>query len=261
MSDQPVAGLRLDFEGPIATITLDRPEKLNAITPEMLGGLESAIAAVEDDDDVRVVILTGAGERAFCAGADVDAWASVHPLDMWRRWARSGHRIIDRLEGLRQPTIAALNGIAFGGGLELALACDLRIAADTVTIGAPEVGIGTIPGWGMTTRLAAIAGPARAKRLILTGQPIDAQRAEAWGLIGEVVPASELGQATNALAARIASQAPIAVQVAKQLIDGLRPRVAASLEGLGSGLAAFTDDAGEGIASFRDRRPAQFRGS
>jgi enoyl-CoA hydratase len=162
MSEAIVAGLRLLVDGPIATITLDRPEKLNAVTPEMLEGLEAALASIEADDAVRVFVLTGAGDRAFCAGADINAWASLAPIDMWRRWVRSGHRVMDRLEGLRQPTIAALNGMAYGGGLELALACDLRIAADTVKVAAPEVGIGTIPGWGMTTRLAVVAGPARA---------------------------------------------------------------------------------------------------
>jgi enoyl-CoA hydratase len=261
MSGTNAAGLRLDIDGPIATITLDRPEKLNAMTPEMLEGLEGALASIEAEEAIRVVVLTGAGERAFCAGADIDAWSSLAPIDMWRTWVRSGHRVIDRLDGLRQPTIAALNGIAYGGGLELALACDVRIAADTVKVAAPEVGIGTIPGWGMTSRLALAAGPTRAKQMILSGRPVDALRAEAWGVLSEVVPAAELPDATRQMAERIAAQAPVAVQVAKQLIDGLRPRVPASLEALGSGLTAFTDDAREGLASFRERRPAQFEGS
>ena len=127
-------------------------------------------------------------------------------------------------------------------------------------VAAPEVGIGTIPGWGMTTRLAVVAGPARAKQMILTGEPVDARRAEAWGILSEVVPAAELQDAVRRTAERIAAQAPVAVQVAKQLIDGLRPRVSASLEALGSGLTAFTDDASEGQAGFRERRPAQVRG-
>jgi enoyl-CoA hydratase/carnithine racemase len=180
---------------------------------------------------------------------------------MWRSWVRLGHRVVDRLEGLRQPTIASLNGIAYGGGLELALACDLRIAAETVKVAAPETGIGTIPGWGMTTRLAVLAGPARAKQMILTGLPVEAHRAEAWGVLSEVVAAADLQDATQQMAHRIAGQAPVAVQVAKQLIDGLRPRVPASLEALGSGLTAFTDDASEGLASFRERRPPRFGGT
>lgn len=261
MSVPTVAGLRLEVDGPIATITLDRPEKLNAMTPEMLEGLESMLGTIEADESVRVVIVTGAGDRAFCAGADINAWSSLAPIDMWRQWVRLGHRVMDRLDGLRQPTIASLNGIAYGGGLELALACDLRIAADTVKVAAPETGIGTIPGWGMTTRLAVLAGPARAKQMILTGQPVDAVRAEAWGVLSEAVPAAQLQDVTRQLADRIAAQAPVAVQVAKQLIDGLRPRVPASLEALGSGLTAFTDDAGEGLASFRERRPPSFDGT
>jgi len=261
MNAVTVPGLRFDIDGTIATVTLDRPEKLNAMTPEMLEGLESVLASVEADPGIRVLVLTGAGERAFCAGADINAWSALAPIDMWRNWVRLGHRVIDRLDGLRQPTIAALNGIAYGGGLELALACDIRIAANTVKLAAPEVGIGTIPGWGMTTRLALVAGPARAKQLILSGEPVDATRAETWGILSEVLPAAELQDAVRRTAERIAAQAPVAVQVAKQLIDGLRPRVPASLESLGSGLTAFTDDASEGLTSFRERRPAKFEGS
>ena len=261
MSGTGATGVRLAVDGPIATITIDRPEKLNALTPAMLEALEAFLGTIEADEAVRVVVLTGAGERAFCAGADVDAWSALAPIDMWRTWVRLGHRVMDRLEGLRQPTIAALNGIAYGGGLELALACDLRIAADTVKVAAPEVGIATIPGWGMTTRLAQVAGPARAKQVILTGEPIDAHRAEAWGMLSEVVPAGELQDAVRRTAERVAAKAPVAVQVAKQLIDGLRPRASGSLEALGSGLTAFTDDATEGRASFRERREAKFKGS
>jgi enoyl-CoA hydratase/carnithine racemase len=261
MSGTGAVGVRHESDGPIATITIDRPDKLNALTPAMLEALEAALGAIEADEAIRVVVLTGAGDRAFCAGADVDAWSALAPIEMWRSWVRLGHRVMDRLEGLRQPTIAALNGIAYGGGLELALACDLRIAADTVKVAAPEVGIGTIPGWGMTTRLAAVAGPARAKQMILTGEPIDAQRAESWGVLSEVVPAAELQDAVRGAAERIAAKAPVSVQVAKQLIDGLRPRASGSLEALGSGLTAFTDDAEEGRASFRERRPARFTGS
>jgi enoyl-CoA hydratase/carnithine racemase len=149
----------------------------------MLEALEAALDSIEADEAIRVVVLTGAGDRAFCAGADVEAWSALAPIDMWRTWVRAGHRAMDRLEGLRQPTIAALNGIAYGGGLELALACDLRIAADTARVAAPEGGHRHDPAWGMTTRLAVVAGPARAKQMILTGEPVDARRAEAWGVL------------------------------------------------------------------------------
>jgi enoyl-CoA hydratase/carnithine racemase len=246
-------------DGLVATITLNRPEKLNAVTLPMLSDLDAALIAIDADDAVRVVVIKGAGLKAFSAGADVVAWSALSPLDMWRTWTRTGQRVLDRLESVRQPTIAALNGVAFGGGLELALACDVRIAADHVKLGAPEVGIGTVPGWGMTTRLVTVVGPARAKQMILTGLPIDAARAAEWGLVSEVVPADELAAAAGELAARIAAQAPVAVQVAKQLIDANRPR--ASLEALGGGLTAFTDDAQEGQAAFRERRTPAYGGS
>jgi enoyl-CoA hydratase len=249
----------VSIDGPVATITLNRPEKLNALTLPMLADLDAAFLAIDADAEVRVLVITGAGPKAFSAGADVVAWSALSPLDMWRTWTRTGQRVLDRLESLRQPTIAVLNGAAFGGGLELALACDLRIAADHVKLGAPEVGIGTVPGWGMTTRLATVVGPARAKQMILTGLPVDAARAAAWGLVSEVVPADGLAAGADELAARIAAQAPVAVQVAKQLIDANRPRT--SLEALGGGLAAFTDDAEEGQAAFRERRPPAYGGS
>ena len=205
---RPIRRSLVSLDGPVATITLNRPEKLNALTLPMLSALDEALLAIDADPDVRVVVIKGSGAKAFSAGADVVAWSSLAPLDMWRTWTRTGHRVMERLESLRQPTIAALNGIAYGGGLELALACDLRIAADHVKLAAPEVGIATVPGWGMTTRLATIVGPARAKQMILTAIPIDAERAAAWGLVSEVVPAADLDAATDDLAARIAAQAP-----------------------------------------------------
>ncbi len=255
----PDKTLVVSRDGPVATITLNRPEKLNALTLPMLAALEEALLTIDADPEIRVVVIRGSGAKAFSAGADVVAWSSLAPLDMWRTWTRTGHRVMERLEALRQPTIAALNGIAYGGGLELALACDLRLAADHVKLAAPEVGIATVPGWGMTTRLATVIGPARAKQMILTGLPIDAERAASWGLVSEVVPAAELDAATDELAARIAAQAPVAVQVAKELIDATRPRT--SLEALGGGLTAFTDDAREGQAAFRERRTPEYGGS
>ena len=255
----PDQTLLVSLDGPVATITLNRPEKLNALTLPMLAALEEALLTIDADPEIRVVVIKGSGAKAFSAGADVVAWSSLAPLDMWRTWTRTGHRVMERLESLRQPTIAALNGIAYGGGLELALACDLRLAADHVKLAAPEVGIATVPGWGMTTRLATVVGPARAKQMILTGLPIDAERAASWGLVSEVVPAADLDSATADLAARIAAQAPVAVQVAKELIDATRPRT--SLEALGGGLNAFTDDAREGQAAFRERRTPEYGGS
>jgi enoyl-CoA hydratase len=248
-------------EGHIATITLNRPHKLNAIEPMMLAQLEAIAAELEQSNDVRVVVLTGAGERAFSVGADIDAWSALQALDMWRHWIRDGHRVFERLARLRQPLIAALNGYAFGGGLELALAADIRLAATEAEFALPEVKIATIPGWTGTQRLPALIGMGRAKQLIFSGARIDATTAERWGLINEAVPRAELLEQARSLAEQIANNAPVSVQIAKQVVDGAGGAAGVALEALAGALAATTEDAREGLASFRERRPPQFSGS
>ena len=252
MADDPV---RLTLEAPLATITLNRPDKLNALTPGMLARLEEIAAQLEQERTVRVVLLNGEG-RAFCVGADIHAWAALEPLQMWRQWIRDGHRVFERLARLPQPVIAAVHGFAFGGGLELALAADLRILAEETMLALPEVTLATVPGWGGTQRLPAAIGSGRAKRMIFTGERIDASTAERWGLAEEVVPADHLEARSRELAATIARNAPAAVQLAKQIIDG-GPAV---LEGLAGALAATTQDAQEGLAAFRERRAPVFTG-
>ena len=252
--------IQLALDGPVATVTLNRPDKLNALDPEMLAGLDGILAQLEDDQDARVVLLTGTGDRAFCVGADINAWAALEPLDMWRCWIRDGHRLFSRLAHLRQPVIAVLKGYTFGGGLELALAADLRLAAEGVELAMPEVKIGTVPGWGGTQRLPALIGPARAKQMIFTGERIDAHTAERWGLVNDVVPRAVLMDEARTLAQRIAQNAPLSVQMAKQLVDGAGPGASGALEALAGGLAASTDDGREGVAAFRERRPARFSG-
>lgn len=253
--------IQLHIEPPLATITLNRPDKLNALSPEMLIALESAFGEIEARREVYAVIISGAGERAFCVGADIKAWGALEPLDMWRQWIRDGHRVFDRLARLRQPTIAALNGFTLGGGLELALACDMRIAAEGVQLGQPEVNIGTIPGWGGTQRLPQIIGAGRAKQMIFSGARIDATTAERWGLVNEVVPGDQLLNRARELAAQIAANAPLSVQFAKQAIDGgLGAATGATLEALAGALAAMTEDGREGVASFQEKRPPTFKG-
>ena len=252
MADDPV---RLTLEAPLATITLNRPDKLNALTPGMLARLEEIAAQLEQERTVRVVLLNGEG-RAFCVGADIHAWAALEPLQMWRQWIRDGHRVFDRIARLPQPVIAAVHGFAFGGGLELALAADLRILAEETMLALPEVTLATAPGWGGTRRLPAAIGSGRAKRMIFTGERIDASTAERWGLVEEVVPADQLEAQARELAGAIARNAPAAVQLAKQIIDG-GPAV---LEGLAGALAATTQDAQEGLAAFRERRAPVFTG-
>ncbi len=248
--------VRLERDGALATIVLDRPDKLNALDPVMLAALETHVSALDRDPAARVVLLTGAGEKAFCVGADITAWAALEPLDMWRTWVREGHRIFDRLAALRQPTIAVLNGYAFGGGLELALACDLRLMADDTAVAFPETKIATLPGWAGTRRLPEAIGTARAKQMIFSGERVGAEQAERWGLVNEAVPRAELQDRARALADAIASNAPISVQLAKAAIDGRD----AALEALAGALAAGTEDGREGIASFREKRAPEFTG-
>jgi enoyl-CoA hydratase/carnithine racemase len=260
MSEEP--RILTAINGQIATITLNRPAKLNAIDAPMLVQLEAAVAELERVGEVRAVVLTGAGERAFSVGADIGAWSALEPLEMWSLWVREGQRVIDRLARLRQPLIAALNGYTFGGGLELALAADIRIAAEGVELALPEVKLGTIPGWGGTQRLPALIGPARAKQLIFSGARVDTARAERWGLVNEVAPPHQLQERALALAAEIAANAPVAVQLAKQLIDGgAGHATGVTREALASALSATTSDLRDGLDAFRERRPPRFGGS
>jgi enoyl-CoA hydratase/carnithine racemase len=255
VSDKPK--VKLSLEAPVARVVLDRPEKLNALDPQMLGELEAAITQAEQSAEVRAIILESAAERAFCVGADILAWTALSPLAMWSEWVRRGHRIFDRIERARPPVICAIHGYAYGGGLELALACDLRVAADSARFALPEVKLGTVPGWGGTSRLPRLIGSARAKQMIFTGEPITAEVAERWGLVNEVVAAASLSERVRTLAERIAANAPLAVQTAKQLIAGPS---AATLESLASAVNAFSDDAKEGLAAFREKRPPKFTG-
>jgi len=240
----------------IATVTLNRPDKLNALNGEMLTRLDTIADELDRTNDVRVVLLTGTG-KAFCVGADIFEWSSLSPLEMGRRWIRDGHRVFERYARLPQPVIAVLNGYTFGGGLELALAADLRLAGAGVQLSFPEVKLGIIPGWGGTQRLPDLIGKSRAKQMIFSGARIDAALAERWGLVNEVVEGENLMGRAQALAGEIAANGPVAVQLTKQLIDGGEM---ASLEALAGTLASYTADAQEGVAAFREKRAPMFAG-
>jgi enoyl-CoA hydratase len=257
-SNEPSAEGRvvLATEDNIATLTLDRPAKLNAIGPEMVAELARLLAEIDADREIRALIITGSAGRAFSVGADINAWSALEPLDMWREWIRDGHRVLERLSTLRQPTIAAINGYAFGGGLELALAADIRIAADSATFALPETKIGTLPGWAGTKRLPEAIGVSRAKQMIFSGSSIDAAIAERWGLVNEVVALDALMDRCRSLASGIAANAPVSVQLAKAIINGDE----AAPEALAGALAAGTEDGREGIAAFREKRSPRFIG-
>ncbi|MBV9107270.1 MAG: enoyl-CoA hydratase/isomerase family protein [Verrucomicrobia bacterium] len=249
--------IRFAIQGPIARVTLDRPQKLNALDPEMLTALEDAVTQAEQSRQVRAIVVAAAGEKAFCVGADILAWTALSPLDMWSEWVRRGHRIFERLERAKQPVICAIQGFAYGGGLELALACDIRIVTDSARFAMPEVKLGTVPGWGGTDRLPRLIGSARAKQMIFTGEPIAADAAERWGLANEVVPVASLSRRVTELAEKIAGNAPVAVQTAKQMITSSS---STTLESLAAAVNAFSDDAKEGLAAFREKRSPKFEG-
>ena len=253
----PTTKVKFAVQGAIARITLNRPEKLNALDPEMLAALEDAVSQAEQSREVRAIVLEAAGEKAFCVGADILAWTALSPLDMWSQWVRRGHRVFERLERAKQPVICAIQGFAYGGGLELALACDIRIVTDAARFAMPEVKLGTVPGWGGTDRLPRLIGSARAKQMIFTGEPIAAEVAERWGLANEVVSTASLADRVTKLAEKIAGNAPVAVQTAKQLIANSS---SATLESLAAAVNAFSEDAKEGLAAFREKRPPKFEG-
>jgi enoyl-CoA hydratase len=250
----------LERDETILTLILNRPDKLNAIDGAMLDAIEEVLGGLEAERDCRAVILTGAG-RAFSAGADIKEWTALTPQEFGPNWGMRGHRLFDRLAALSPPVIAAINGIAFGGGLELALCADLRIAAEGARLGLPEVTIAALPGWGGTQRLPRLIGPGRAKQMILTGQPVEAARAEAFGLVSEVVPVEALMSRARELARQIAANAPLAVRAAKRLVDAALPASpAATLEVPASMAVGATEDAREGRESFLERRPPAYRG-
>jgi enoyl-CoA hydratase len=259
MSDRSL--IQVEKAGPVAVVTLNRPDKLNSLTPSMLDELEAAAACIEADAALRAVVLTGAGERAFCVGADINEWAALAPLDMWRVWVTRGHRIFDRWAALRLPVVAAINGPAFGGGLELAAVADVRVADPAATFALPEASIATCPGWSGTQRLVSLIGPSHVKSLALTARRIDAQRAYQIGLIDEIADSKKCLATALTVAEKISTLAPVSVQLTKQLINAACGQGAgATLEAMAGALSATTHDAQEGMTSFRERRTAHYEG-
>ena len=254
--------LLLERDGASAVITINRPKVLNALNTQTIDELRRAVLDLQRDAAIRVVILTGAGEKSFVAGADINELAVQTPTG-GREHALTGQHVFDLIENLGKPVIAAVNGYALGGGCELAMACTLRIAADTAKIGQPEIALGLIPGYGGTQRLPRLVGKGRAMEMILTGAPIGADEAQRIGLVNRVVPAAQLMDEAKKLAAQLAASAPIAM---RYIVNAINKGVemgfaeACQYEATLFGLVASTEDMREGTAAFLEKRKAAFRG-
>ena len=255
------ANLLLEKDGALATITFNNPKALNALTVETFEGLDKLLGELEKDADIRVLILTGAGDKAFIAGGDIGHLATLD-ANSAREFALLAQRVIERIETFPKPVIAAINGYALGGGCELAMGCDIRIAADSARFGQPEVKLGIIPGFAGTQRLARLVGKGRAKELVFTGEMIDAEEAFRIGLINRVVAKDQLMEEARALAMKMCDKSASAIKLAKEAIDnGLEMEFsrAARYEADLFALCFTTADCKEGISAFVEKRPAKFK--
>jgi len=254
--------IRFEKKNQIAYVTIDRPKVLNALNMATMQELKQAFASVKDDSEVRVVILTGAGEKAFVAGADIGELSQHTPVSA-KEYTHQGQAIIDAIEELGKPVIACINGFALGGGCELAMACTMRLAGENAKLGQPEVKLGLIPGYGGTQRLPRLVGKGIAMQLVLSGEMISAQEAHRIGLVNEVVPAAELIARAEAIAAKIIANAPLAIQYAMEAVNrGLDLPLSDGLflEATLFGVCCATEDKNEGTKAFLEKRPAQFKG-
>ena len=254
--------LLLERDGAVAIVTINRPKVLNALNAATIDELRRAILDLKADDSVRVVILTGAGEKSFVAGADINELAVQTPTG-GREHALTGQHVLDVIENMGKPVIAAINGFALGGGCELAMACTLRLAADTARLGQPEIALGLMPGYAGTQRLARLVGKGRAMEMLLTGAQISAEEAIRVGLVNRVVPAAELMAEARKLAGALAASAPIAMRYIITAVNtGLEMPFAEACqyEATLFGLVSSTEDMREGTAAFLAKRKAVFQG-
>lgn len=246
----------------VAVVTLDRPKVLNALNNQTLGELAACMAGLKADPEVRAIILTGAGEKSFVAGADINELAALSPVE-GQAHARRGQSIFDAIEQLGKPVIAAINGFALGGGCELAMACTIRLAADTARFGQPEVNLGLIPGYAGSQRLPRLVGKGIAMEILLTGDMVSAQRAHEIGLVNRIVPASELMPEAKKLAQALAAKAPIAIRFILDAVNqGTEAPLAVGqhLETSLFGTIASSDDMREGTKAFLEKRKPVWQG-
>ncbi len=252
----------VEKENNIGTISINRPDALNALNSDTLSDIKTAIEQVKDDDEISIVIITGVGEKAFVAGADIKEMKDMTPLEA-RKFMHFGQGVFSDIDNLPKPTIAAVNGYALGGGCELALSCDMIIASEKAKFGLPEVTLGIHPGFGGTQRLPRLIGSAKAKELIFTGEMIDAKEALRIGLVNKVVPIGKVIDEAKALAQKILKNGPIAIRLVKSAINaGLNVPLEKGLayEAETQGLAFATEDKKEGLEAFLEKRKPNFKG-
>lgn len=252
----------LSIEEKIATITINRPEKLNALNKTTIGELSKAVKSLEENNDIRAIIITGSGEKAFVAGADISEFANFNIAEGTQLAAHGQSELFDAIENLSKPVIAAVNGFALGGGLELAMACHFRIASDNAKMGLPEVTLGLIPGYGGTQRLPQLVGKGRAMEMIMTAAMISAEEARQYGLVNHVVAQAELLSFTNGIAQKIIKNAPVAIAKA---ITAINANFTDGENGFETEIKSFgecfgTADFKEGTTAFLEKRKAQFTG-
>lgn len=254
-----MSGITLEKSGGVAVLTLQNEAKLNALTLAMLADLSAALEDVEHDATVRAVIVTGAGPKAFCCGADIAEWGPMSATEFVQDWVRLGHRVFDRLARLGKPTIGALNGHAMGGGLELAAACDIRVMTPRATLALPEAKVGIVPGWSGTQRMARLLPEPVLKELVLFGRRLTADRAARFGFVAEV--AEDALAAAQEIVGGLGDVSPRANDLGKAMIHAARGEdPGASIEALASAAAALSADRAEGAAAFLEKRNAQFTG-
>ena len=258
----PFDTLLIDRDQAVAIVTINRPKVLNALNTQTLDELRRAMLDLQHDEQVRAIVVTGAGDKAFVAGADINELSALSATSA-RDHGLAGQHVFDLIENLGKPVIAAINGYALGGGCELAMACTLRLAADTAKLGQPEINLGIIPGFAGTQRLARLVGKGKAMEMILTGAPIGAADAERIGLVNRVVAAADLMAEARKLGAHLAAQAPVAIRYIIAAINkGLEMPFAegAVFEATLFGLVGATDDWREGTRAFLEKRKAEFKG-
>ncbi len=259
---QNLQNIKFEKRDQIAYVTVNRPDKLNALNMATMEELRSAFHTIKGADDIRVVIFTGAGEKAFIAGADINELAKHNPVEA-KEYTHRGQSVLNLIENCGKPVIACINGFALGGGCEIAMACTMRLASENAKLGQPEVKLGIIPGYGGTQRLPRLVGKGLAMQLVLAGEQITAQEALRIGLVNEVVPQGELISRAEAIAKKIIANAPLAVQYAMEAVNkGMEMTLAEGLflEATLFGVCCATEDKKEGTTAFLEKRAAQFKG-